>query len=214
MIGIGLSADNAYHTAVKRPEMVLKFDGLNDFASLSAPSTKVTDTATIELTFKAESKGDLGTQHAMIVDKYGTGYGYAFFLKQDIWTLCFRYGTKMVDDIGGMVMTDGQIHTAKAVVTPTSLDIFIDGVNKYSEALSSPLNANPSGTVTDTVYIGMRSGSQFPFKGEVRNLSISNGAVKVLDYKFNEGAGSVIRDSSAYKTDATINGATWIKKVQ
>lgn len=151
------------------PDNCLILDGKSSVNIGSIPLQNNNNTE-IEVSFSTVNKN---TNLSMIVDKYNVGteaqtnYGYSIFMDNQGY-ISVRYGEGYgADNLGGVDLRDGKIHTVRFTVTNGTISIYIDGSLVNTGDVSNSLDI----AIWDT-YIGNRGQYNYFFKGNVYKVTI------------------------------------------
>lgn len=227
MIGIGLSKDNPYHNAVKRPLSLLHFDGVDDYVDLGNHESisaldGINNPFTVEVwvyatdvgavIYRGHYAGASGYWNYLIqyetstsarVRLWSSGSGTDFRISipnvLNNWHhLAFSY-----DGVTVKTYLDGVLHSS----TPYNKKIDI-GTNTYLGEYPSGGPRYLKGIIDDVrIWNVIRSDSEIMNNKDKKLNGNENGLVGC--WKLDEGAGNIVRDSTFNRNHGSIKGGSW-----
>lgn len=204
------------------PNSSLSFDGVNDYVEI--PHSTILDprlTRTVEGWIK---RGDLAEVQSLLWNRGNTNTGFYFAIISAGNLELAHLGVARVSSAGAI--TD-QLwhHVAVTIDSGGNVVFYIDGASAGTATIAAPLtNTNPffiaanqtSGSLADwhpqtsdelRVWNTVRTQQQI--QDNMNKGLIGNETGLVGYWKFNEGSGTVLGDSTANNNDGTVVGATW-----
>lgn len=198
------------------------FDGVDGIAEVEAAGLELTGSATVEL--RARVPAATGVKQ-ILVDRYGTGYGYALLVNETGY-LEVRYGgTSVVTDY--MIADGVRHHIALVNEAGKKLKVFVDCALIAFAAADAGAAAG-----TDWTSIGARHGGLFPAAAEIEEVRLWSVARTpeeleafawrsdvpetatglVACWSADEGSGVILLDQAAAENDLELDGGTsWVE---